>query len=115
MASSTTARDIARERMRVRREALSVPPCPHCGNVPAEGQAQLQQQQDLTTSWLESDRSGEIVERHHCVACQPGGQIAPTDCGLCDNGPILVGDLAAELTELDRIPEPVRRWLLDHG
>jgi DNA invertase Pin-like site-specific DNA recombinase len=117
VAGGTRARDIARERMRARREALSIPPCPHCGNVPAESHAQLQQQQDLTISWLEPDphRPDTVVERRHCMACQPGGQIAPADCGLCDNGPILVGDLAAELIELDRIPAPVRAWLLGHG
>ncbi|QIS23552.1 hypothetical protein [Nocardia terpenica] len=49
------------------------------------------------------------------MACQPGGQIAPADCGLCEGGPILVGDLAAELIELDQVPEPDRRWLLGHG
>ncbi|GAB2451939.1 hypothetical protein GCM10027262_76410 [Nocardia tengchongensis] len=116
VAGGLSIRELAREKMRLRREQLAVP-CPTCGNRPTEAYAAQQQTQDLTISWLEPDpdQVGAVIERRHCAACQPGGQIAAADCGLCDNGPILVGDLAAELIEWHTVAEPVRSWLLEAG
>lgn len=56
-----------------------------------------------------------MIERRHCAACQPGGQIAAADCGLCDNGPILTGDLATHLIDEHAVLAPVQAWLLGTG
>jgi hypothetical protein len=73
---------------------------------------------------------GEKKQRHHAANAevavgdsasadhqddQPRQHVSSANCALCDNGPILVGDLADGVTELDQVPEPVRRWLIDHG
>ncbi|MDT2006878.1 hypothetical protein FXW78_24070 [Rhodococcus opacus] len=99
------------------RRGRQAAPYPTCGNEPADASSLWSQRQDLTISWLEADptRPGEIIEVRYCTKCQPHQHISYVDCALCDNGPILAGDLADELTELDQVPEPVRRWLLDHG
>ncbi|WP_429426490.1 helix-turn-helix domain-containing protein [Nocardia sp. GAS34] len=117
VADGPSIRELAREKMHRRREELGIAPCPSCGNRPAEAYAQQQQTQDLTINWLQPDpdRPGEVIEARHCTACQPREQIAAADCGLCDAGPILVGDLAAELIEWHTVPASVRAWLLDAG
>lgn len=115
-AGGPSIRERAREKMRLHREQLTVA-CPTCANRPTDAYAQQQQTQDLTISWLQPDpdQPGAVIERRHCAACAPGGQIAAADCGLCEGGPILVGDLADELIEWHTVPEPVRAWLLDAG
>ena len=92
-------------------------PCPACGHEPVDASSLWSQRQDLTVTWLEPDpaRPGEIVERRHCAKCQPRQQVASADCIRCGDGPILVGDLADEYTELGVLPEPVGRWLTAHG
>jgi hypothetical protein len=114
---STTTAPAAPPAPGASRRGRGAEPCPTCGNEPAGANSLWSQRQDLTITWLEADptRPGEIIEVRHCTKCQPRQHISSSDCALCDNGPILVGDLADELTELDQVPEPVRRWLLDHG
>lgn len=36
-------------------------------------------------------------------------------CPLCAGGPIVAGDLADLMTNGHGPPEPVRRWLAEHG
>jgi hypothetical protein len=114
---STTAAPAAPPAPGSSRQGRRAEPCPTCGNEPADASSLWSQRQDLNISWLEVDptRPGEIIEVRHCAKCQPRQHVSSADCALCDNGPILVGDLADELTKLHQVPEPVRRWLLDHG
>lgn len=115
--SSTAATPAAPPAPGASRHSRRTAPCPTCGNEPADASSLWSQRQDLTINWLEADptRPGEIIDVRHCTKCQPNQNISSADCAMCDNGPILVGDLADELIELDQVPEPVRRWLLDHG
>jgi DNA invertase Pin-like site-specific DNA recombinase len=92
--------------------------CPTCGNAPEGEDERRALRQDITVVWLESDpvRPGEVSEAAHCAKCQPRQQITTVDCALCDDsGPLLVGDLADEMTEFDTAPPPVLAWLRDRG
>lgn len=96
--------------------AMRISVCPSCGHTPLAAHARLQLRLDLTVCWLEPDPAlpGKVVERRHCVECQPRELVAAVDCGLCESGPIVVGTLATHLIGLGQPSQPVRRWLLDH-
>lgn len=90
--------------------------CPSCGD---ELRDQARHRQDLAMTWLYSDplHPGRVLERRHCVGCQPHEQVAGIECALCAAGPILAGELAA-LTARGPVPglaDPVRVWLAEHG
>jgi DNA invertase Pin-like site-specific DNA recombinase len=87
--------------------------CPNCGNEPALARERGRHRQDLAMTWLYPDprHPERVLERRHCVACQPHDHVAGVECALCADGPMLAGPLAARGAEA----EPVRAWLAAHG
>lgn len=94
-------------------------PCPCCQTRPGRTYSPQQMADDLTYRWLESDPdpnfAGGLIITKHCASCQPDQRI-PIECAddLCENGPILGGDLAAQAAR-GSVPELVHRWLIAHG
>ncbi|MFD4432726.1 hypothetical protein [Nocardia sp. NPDC058497] len=76
---------------------------------------------DLTYRWLEPDPApgfeGGLIITKHSAKCQPHNRVAVTCAhALCENGPILGGDLAVEtITSGGALPPMVQRWLIAHG
>lgn len=80
--------------------------CPTCGR-PALAT-------DLACLWLYPDpsRAGSVVDRRHCQHCQPHHDITLIECGICGDGPLLVGYRSPGAAAL---PDPVARWLTASG
>ncbi len=106
-----------RERLVRQREAMRASRCPSCGNEPIETGDRWRQRQDLAIAWLypNPEHPGqEVLERRHCVECQPHQQVATVLCALCGDGPLLAGELAATAAD-ESPPAPVRTWLVNNG
>ncbi|HKS44990.1 MAG TPA: recombinase family protein, partial [Amycolatopsis sp.] len=105
------------ERLQRQRAAMRGSRCPSCGNEPVDPRARWQQRQDLAITWLypDSKHSGAVVELRHCVECQPHQRFQTIVCPLCGDGPIVAGDLADAMPDEHNPPEPVQRWLDEHG
>jgi len=104
-------------RLEQQRSKIRASRCPNCGNEPFEARARWQQRQDLAIVWLYPDpkRSGFAIERHHCAVCQPHQHFQTVVCPLCSDGPMVAGDLADHITDQGLLPDPVLRWLDEHG
>ncbi|MEV0773582.1 recombinase family protein [Nocardia salmonicida] len=95
-------------------------PCPCCQTRPGQDYSPQQMVDDLTYRWLEPDPTpgfeGGLVITKHCAKCQPRDRVAVTCAAkLCENGPILGGQLATEAITSETLPPLVRRWLTAHG
>lgn len=113
---SPQERDL-RERLVRQRDKMRASRCPTCGNEPRGARARFRQRQDLAIVWLypDPDRPGAVIQRHHCAQCQPHRHCQTVVCPLCADGPIIAGDLADLMSDERPPPEPVRRWLAEHG
>ncbi|MBD8057158.1 recombinase family protein [Rhodococcus ruber] len=91
--------------------------CPSCGHEPTTRGEAAHQRADLAVTWLHLDPNvpGEVVARNHCRSCQPGEPAVDVACTVCGDGPILAGELAADVGSDGGLPRPVRRWLTDAG
>ncbi len=91
--------------------------CPSCGHDPTTRADATAQRADLAVTWLcaDPDRPGQILARRHCRRCQPHSPIADIACAVCEDGPILAGDLATAATDAGVPPQPVQRWLAADG
>ncbi|MFI7524538.1 recombinase family protein [Nocardia salmonicida] len=95
-------------------------PCPCCQTRPGQAYSPQQMADDLTYRWLEPDPApgfeGGLVITKHCAKCQPADRVAVTCAAkLCENGPILGGQLATEAITSGELPPLVHRWLSAHG
>lgn len=104
-------------RLEKQRVAMAASRCPTCGNEPVEARARWQQRQDLAIVWLyaDPDRPGAVIEKHHCMQCQPHQHFATIVCPLCGDGPMVAGDLADLMPDEKNPPELVRGWLTEQG
>jgi transposase-like protein len=65
--------------------------CPSCGNEPTGAGDRWRQRQDLAITWLYPDPAepGHVLERRHCLACQPHQQVATVICAVCGDGRVV--------------------------
>jgi hypothetical protein len=91
--------------------------CPTCGHRPFSPRDLHQHRQDLREQWLypDPDHHGQVLQRRHCAACQPHERVSALACASCGDGPLLAGGLAERVRDERIPPEPVRRWLDEHG
>lgn len=66
----------------------------------------------MSADWLVPRPSGPVVHRY-CRGCGPTGPLTDLACTRCGDGPLLVGDLAADPAGV--LPAPTRRWLTAAG
>lgn len=104
-----------RERLVRQSETMRALACPTCGHEPVDAQTRRRQRQDLEITWLYPDPASQlrVIERVHCLSCQPHQQVATVVCQLCGDGPLLAGELATATDELP--PAVVRTWLTTKG
>jgi DNA invertase Pin-like site-specific DNA recombinase len=91
--------------------------CPSCGNEPTTRAEAAHQRADLAVSWLYRDPSAAvgIVARNHCRSCQPDEPAVDIACAVCEDGPILAGELAAGTGSSNLLSPPVQQWLTVAG
>ncbi|WP_145986119.1 hypothetical protein [Pseudonocardia sp. EC080619-01] len=66
----------------------------------------------MSAVWLVAGPGGPTTACY-CRSCPPAGPITDLTCLRCGDGPLLVGDLAADPD--DAVPEPARAWLTAAG
>jgi hypothetical protein len=105
------------QRLERQRLSMATTRCPTCGHEPAAARDRWRQRQDLAVIWLypDPDQPGQLVERRHCVQCQPHEDVADIECAACGNGPILALTLADTTEDNTEPSASVRTWLTDHG
>jgi len=95
--------------------ALAIPAdrlaCTTCGHRPLSLRDLHRYRQDLLEPWLylDQDRPGEVVERHHCARCQPHDSASALACAVCGDGPLLAGELADQVRNERTPPNLARR------
>ena len=82
--------------------------CDRCGQAPADPLQQIL----MNAVWLVPGPDGPTTARY-CRACPPSGPITDLTCLLCGDGPLLVGDLAADPD--DALPAAAQHWLTAAG
>lgn len=82
--------------------------CDQCGETPADPLQQLL----MSAVWLIPGPDGPTTACY-CRACPPVGPITDLTCLLCGDGPLLVGDLAADPD--DALPAAAQDWLTAAG
>ena len=100
-------------RLERQRLSMTATRCPTCGHEPAAARDRWRQRQDLAFTWLypDPDQPDQVIERRHCLQCQPHQDVAGIECAICGDGPLLA-ETTADTTEP---PEPVRGWLTNHS
>lgn len=82
--------------------------CDQCGQAPADPLQQIL----MSAVWLIPGPDGPTTACY-CRACPPAGPITDLTCLLCGDGPLLVGDLAADPD--GALPAAARHWLTATG
>lgn len=88
--------------------------CPSCGREPVGSNEWHQQRLDLAILWLYPDphHPDQVLERRHCVACQPHADVSSIGCLRCGDGPLLAGSLSEPASRAAGQLEPTCRWLI---
>jgi len=85
--------------------------CDQCGQPPADPLQQIL----MSAVWLIPGPDGPTTA-HYCRTCPPSGPITDLTCLRCGDGPLLVGDLAADPAGPDDVlPAATQHWLTAAG
>lgn len=85
--------------------------CDQCGQAPADPMQQIL----MSAVWLVPGPAGPTTACY-CRACPPAGPITDLTCLRCGDGPLLVGDLAADPAGPDdALPAAAQQWLTAAG
>lgn len=85
--------------------------CDRCGQAAADPLQQIL----MSAVWLIPGPDGPTTARY-CRACPPDGPITDLTCLRCGDGPLLVGELAADPSGPDDVlPAAARDWLAAAG